>query len=919
MPNPDWVPWFDRFLRLTDGLPYRSLDEMLPAAHEFFDPILSGTDLRAHWDHEQMRWIHEDEPLIRRPVDSNDHPPASAVTFGPERNVLRIEGTGRIRPSTVEIDPQNKAQIWDGLASKGAKPQRLVALFNQGVGREPRITSLNEFLDRLAYHSRSPAESVDQLHEFVTNAGYGVETTPGNGPESGHLRLYSHQSGRLAIHASALMLDPNTTIEIAYQPNRTIEAYAEEAAAAHIRYIGEIPEGITPDQANAVAFDRWAAAKEGRTGVSQEDLAIHDLPEQILMRGILKLQAEPLEAALNMRSRLIGEYGVDPGRIRLAHGEIGCDQSYPSSEQRAHLITLGRFREDTVGSRDQIVNAMLGTGQAAQERAELVDSVAEEVLGIHETPESGPRKYAILWVRESRPFGTHMPELDTRPEQIRQIIEMLKERQPDRTIMLAGDDLFRGRKELLDLWRRDGVLTGVDRQTLVGFWESQNLTRAEQALVFHRIGTQRDVVQIGMENGVLGPQALLGIPTVYLSAQEPWESRGDLLEYLFRPWQFGHTVAVLDKSGNRVYNHLTGLPRTEFRPVGPELEAPFPTIGQVHFQPDLSDTVRPPADLYGDRQAKVNRVSSQIAAQMDSGEMDSWRYRLGLLWPDPTDPEPVPWSARDWETSRWYAHQLSRWLHTDATTPEQVAGKWDGIRLALKGVLSPRFTIDETYRGASVVHPYLGHFSEQPVPDGITRLIAEAYGAGPDSGSEFDPRPGAVTDALKQLLAVTDIKTQAVRDLAAFGMRGRELDELHATLDRVISRNDLHQASQDEKGYHAPPGGTAWDAVGAATHSGRPVADSLWVPEPIATHILEGDELGGGHRFGRGLPGKSEFPQRWTDSDVVRHVLEVAAEPDWVHFQSNGRWKVRGERDGVEMSVIIDPRGQVWSAWPRSG
>ncbi|MBO0854183.1 MAG: EndoU domain-containing protein [Nocardia sp.] len=820
----------------------------------------------------------------------------------------------------MEIDPQNKAPIWDGLTSRGAMPQRVVDFFNRSVGDGPRITSLNEFLDRLAYHGRSPADSVDRLHEFVTDVcGYGVETTTPTGPESGHLRLYAHQSGRLPIFASALMLDPNTTIEIAYQPNKTIEDYAEEAAGAHIRYIGEIPEGITPDQAHAVAFDRWAAAKKSGTGVPQEDLSIHDLPEQILMRGILKLQADPLEAALNMRRRLIDEYGLDPGRIRLTHGEMGCEQAYPSSERRAHIITLGHFREDTVGSREKIVNAMLGTGQDARDRAILVESVANEVLGFHEPLGSDPKKYTILWVRESRPFSTHMPELDTRPEQLRQIIEMLKERQPDRTIMLAGDDLFKGRDELLYLWRREGVLTGVDRRSLVGFWEDQNLTRAEQALVFHRIGTQRDVVQIGMENGVLGPQALLGIPTVYLSSQEYPGARGDLLELLFTPWQFGHTSAVLDESGRRTYNRLTGLAQMEFRPSGPELKAPVSTIGRVHVGPDLPHTLKPPADLYGDRQAKVNRVSSQIAAQMDSGEMDSWRYRLGLVWPDPADPEPVPWSAHDWKTSRWYAHQLSRWLHTEATTPEQVADKWDGIRLALKGVLSPRFTIDETYRGASVVHPYFGRFSQQPVPDEITRLIAEAYGAGPGSRSEFDPRPVAVTDALKQLLVVTDIKTQAVRDLAAFRMPPGKLAELHRQLDHVIADNRLHQAEEDEKGYTAPPGLTAWDAVGAATHSGRPAAASMHVPESIVTHILEGDELGGGHRFGRGLPDKSEFPQRWTDSDVVRYVLEVAAEPDWVHFQRNGRWKVRGERDGVEMSVIIDPRGQVWSAWPRSG
>jgi hypothetical protein len=95
--------------------------------------------------------------------------------------------------------------------------------------------------------------------------------------------------------------------------------------------------------------------------------------------------------------------------------------------------------------------------------------------------------------------------------------------------------------------------------------------------------------------------------------------------------------------------------------------------------------------------------------------------------------------------------------------------------------------------------------------------------------------------------------------------------------------------------------------------------DALHIKAERAAHILDGDTTGGGHRHGTGVPGKTEFPAGWDDATIMDNVAAVARAPDDVHQQSNGRWKARGESGNVRISVIINPDGAIWTAWPLAG
>ena len=82
-------------------------------------------------------------------------------------------------------------------------------------------------------------------------------------------------------------------------------------------------------------------------------------------------------------------------------------------------------------------------------------------------------------------------------------------------------------------------------------------------------------------------------------------------------------------------------------------------------------------------------------------------------------------------------------------------------------------------------------------------------------------------------------------------------------------------------------------------------------------HILDGDATGGGHRHGTGNPGKSEFPEDWSDDKVIGEISDIATDPNAdSRVQSNGRRATTGERDGVEIKVIQEENGRIVTGFP---
>lgn len=98
------------------------------------------------------------------------------------------------------------------------------------------------------------------------------------------------------------------------------------------------------------------------------------------------------------------------------------------------------------------------------------------------------------------------------------------------------------------------------------------------------------------------------------------------------------------------------------------------------------------------------------------------------------------------------------------------------------------------------------------------------------------------------------------------------------------------------------------------------------IPHPAAVeltqsrieHILYGNETGGGHLYGTGIPCKSEFPQDWDSGDIIRTVEKIAANDNlkW-RRELNGYYAAEEKVDGIKVRVILsEDKTRVITGYP---
>jgi hypothetical protein len=155
--------------------------------------------------------------------------------------------------------------------------------------------------------------------------------------------------------------------------------------------------------------------------------------------------------------------------------------------------------------------------------------------------------------------------------------------------------------------------------------------------------------------------------------------------------------------------------------------------------------------------------------------------------------------------------------------------------------------------------------------------------------------------------------------------RPYSLPDLRARLERLPESHPSsprYRGGSDNGQPDAPEvRRTGWDAPGVADHPDKPDSDAIQLADDRKRHILDGDKWGGGHRHGTGKEGKTEFPPDWHDEQVSGAVLDVARHPDQppVYQEWNRRWIAVGTRDNIEVSVVVQSDGGIWTAWPEEG
>jgi Bacterial EndoU nuclease len=174
-------------------------------------------------------------------------------------------------------------------------------------------------------------------------------------------------------------------------------------------------------------------------------------------------------------------------------------------------------------------------------------------------------------------------------------------------------------------------------------------------------------------------------------------------------------------------------------------------------------------------------------------------------------------------------------------------------------------------------------------PEGVSRGVPEKRDrVGPELGQGVPARP----------------------ETAETRTRSEYYQALRATVDEQVRIFEAARASANGR----PRSG--WDNADAST---RPPLDALRLPPDRAIHILDGDATGGGHLYGTGTSGKTEFPASWDEDKITDSILSIARSPDSAQFQKNGRWKVEGVRDEVALAVVINADGRIWTAYPLPG
>lgn len=109
--------------------------------------------------------------------------------------------------------------------------------------------------------------------------------------------------------------------------------------------------------------------------------------------------------------------------------------------------------------------------------------------------------------------------------------------------------------------------------------------------------------------------------------------------------------------------------------------------------------------------------------------------------------------------------------------------------------------------------------------------------------------------------------------------------------------------------------GSAWDDVDGPARVPGP--DEVHLTDAYRTHILAGDDRGGGHGSGRGGADKSEFPAVWGDERVLIAIMAAARDPDRAEFNQGTRnWNVEKRIDGILIRVAVDPSGSIVTAYP---
>jgi hypothetical protein len=121
--------------------------------------------------------------------------------------------------------------------------------------------------------------------------------------------------------------------------------------------------------------------------------------------------------------------------------------------------------------------------------------------------------------------------------------------------------------------------------------------------------------------------------------------------------------------------------------------------------------------------------------------------------------------------------------------------------------------------------------------------------------------------------------------------------------------------------FHSPPSLSISPkpaVIGQDVSSALDIHQEFKLTPKRKTHILYGDGTGGGHKFGTGIPGKTEFPESWNEDKIITTVIRIANDSQ-LPMRPSGRryWLRMGEEDGLQIRVVLNrENGEIVTGYP---
>ncbi|SDD14292.1 EndoU domain-containing protein [Glycomyces harbinensis] len=163
----------------------------------------------------------------------------------------------------------------------------------------------------------------------------------------------------------------------------------------------------------------------------------------------------------------------------------------------------------------------------------------------------------------------------------------------------------------------------------------------------------------------------------------------------------------------------------------------------------------------------------------------------------------------------------------------------------------------------------------------------------------------------------------ALDGLASLGAAREGLAEALDALEAGNDRLGEYIASIAGSGAENTRSGTRPPEPPSFGSSGYPVGRPHRIGWSDLHHVVNGDDDNpekGGHAFGTGRPGKSEFPEGWDDEDISEALAAVAERPSKVNPDLTGRnFIAEGIHRGVTVQAVVRPDGSIEAGWPVKG